>query len=143
MGRGRVTIPIKDGDWKSLRQAINRLSAIVLGSETQPTYTGLTITELTASRLAATDANKKVVSVGNLASWIGGTTNRVSVADDSDGTITLSGPQDIHTGASPTFDALTLTSTPLPISSGGTGQGTATPAFDALSPTGTKGALAV
>lgn len=38
-----------------------------------------------------------------------GTANRVTVTNGA-GTITLSGPQDIHTGASPTFSELTLTS---------------------------------
>ncbi|MBE3139518.1 MAG: hypothetical protein IMZ53_02940 [Thermoplasmata archaeon] len=56
----------------------------------------------------ASDASKGLVSVSNLASWIAGTTNRVTVTDDGDGTVTLSGPQDIHTGASPTFAGLTV-----------------------------------
>jgi hypothetical protein len=57
----------------------------------------------TATRLLATDADKKPVSVGNLASWIAGTSNQVTVTDDTDGTITLSLPQDLHTSAVPTF----------------------------------------
>jgi hypothetical protein len=41
---------------------------------------------------------------------VSGTANRITVTDDGDGTITLTGPQDIHTGASPTFDDLTISS---------------------------------
>lgn len=56
----------------------------------------------TATRLLSTNGSKVVVS-SDLASWVTGTTNQVTVTDDSDGTITLSIPQDIHTGANPTF----------------------------------------
>jgi len=82
-------------------------SSIGLGPESEPTLAGLTITGLTASRLIATDADKALEST-DLASWVAGTTNRITVTDDSDGTITLSTPQDIHTGASPTFAGITL-----------------------------------
>ncbi|MFH1392655.1 MAG: hypothetical protein ABIG90_03210, partial [bacterium] len=68
------------------------------------------IAGLTASRLVASDANKNLVS-SDLASWVAGTTNQIIVTDDADGTITLSLPQDIHTGASPTFAGSTLTGT--------------------------------
>jgi hypothetical protein len=52
-----------------------------------------------------------------------GTANRISVTF-TPGLITLSTPQDIHTGATPTFAGLTLTTTPLGVSSGGTGLNT-------------------
>ena len=42
----------------------------------------LTVTNLSASRLVATDASKKLASVGNLATWIAGTSNQVTVGDD-------------------------------------------------------------
>ena len=42
-------------------------------------------------------------------STINGTTNQVNVATPSAGTVTLSTPQDIHTGATPTFAGATLT----------------------------------
>ncbi|MDD2804536.1 MAG: hypothetical protein PHV33_03205 [Elusimicrobiales bacterium] len=48
-----------------------------------------------------------------------GTTNRVTVTNGA-GTITLSGPQDLHSGASPTFSALNLTNQ-LTVANGGTG----------------------
>lgn len=55
---------------------------------------------------------------------ITGTANQV-IASASTGAVTLSTPQDIGTGSSPTFSALTLTN-PLTVANGGTGRGTAT-----------------
>jgi len=69
------------------------------------TLVDLTVTALTATRLVASDASDKLVST-SLASWMTGTANRVTVADDGDGTVTLSAPQDIHTTATPTFGGL-------------------------------------
>jgi hypothetical protein len=66
----------------------------------------LLLSGATATRLLATDADKRVVPVGNLASWVTGTANQVTVTDDTDGTITLSLPQDLHTSATPTFGAI-------------------------------------
>jgi len=79
-----------------------------IATGSSPTFTGLTLSGLTASRLVATGAGSALESVADLASWVAGTSNRITVANDGDGTITLSAPQDIHTGASPTFVALTL-----------------------------------
>lgn len=95
--------PIKDNDWSSVRQAIQKIASIKLGSKAFPTFAGLTFTGLTASRLIATGASKALESVANLASWIAGTSNQITVANDGDGTITLSLPQDIHTEAYPLF----------------------------------------
>ena len=100
--------PIKDGDWRSVRDAINKLASIKLGIDSTPTFSSITLSGLTASRLIQTDASKTFASVSDLTSWIAGTTNQITVTDDSDGTVTLSTPQDIHTGASPTFAGLTL-----------------------------------
>ena len=105
------TIPsITKGNWDSvissnrfLQKYLKKLTSSGLGSGSAPTFLGMTITGLTASRLIAADASKGLESVGNLASWVAGTANQLTVTDDSDGTITLSLPQDIHTGASPTF----------------------------------------
>lgn len=99
---------IKDGDWVSVRQAIAKLST-KLGPISEPTYAGLTLTGLTASRLVATDANKKLES-SDLASWVTQTTNQVIVTDDADGTITLSTPQNIHISADVAFNTLFLSS---------------------------------
>jgi len=78
-----------------------------LGNNATPIFNSLTLTSLTADRLVASDADKKLVST-DLFDWIDGTSNQVTVSDDGDGTVTLGTPQDIHTGASPTFSGLTL-----------------------------------
>lgn len=96
---------IKIGDWRSVRSAIAKLNT-KLGPVSKPTFVGLTLTGFTASRLVATNADKKLVS-SNLIDWVTGTANRIIVSADGGG-VTLTGPQDIHTGASPTFAGLTL-----------------------------------
>ena len=72
--------------------------------------TTINVASHTASLLLSLDASKNLKSVTDLTSWIAGTANQIVVTDDTDGTITLSTPQDIHTGASPTFAGLTLSS---------------------------------
>ena len=72
------------------------------------------MTALTASRLISTTADKLFASVSNLASWIAGTSNEITVTDDGDGSVTLSLPAtidlggktslEIPNGASPTVD---------------------------------------
>lgn len=100
------------GDWKSVQRVINQLASLKLGTTASPTFDELTLTTsltvptiivsgLTASRLTATNASKALASVADLTSWVAGTANQVAVADDSDGTITLSTPQDIHVDATP------------------------------------------
>lgn len=42
----------------------------------------------TASRLLATDANKKTVSA-DLAAWVAGTADQITITDDTDGSVTL------------------------------------------------------
>jgi hypothetical protein len=90
-------------------------------SSSQTFTTGVIDSSLTATRLMASDGSKKLASVADLSSWIGGTANRVTVTSDGDGTVTLSGPQDIHSGASPTFVRATLSqatgTSPLTVSS--------------------------
>jgi len=107
MGRWRAAPQIKDGDWISVRQAINRLSAIILGSEAEPSYAGLTLTGLTSDRLIGSSSGK--LQSEDLTAWIAGTANQITVTDDTDGSVTLSTPQDIHTGATPTFSGLGIT----------------------------------
>jgi hypothetical protein len=57
---------------------------------------------LTPSRLIATTPEGTLIAV-NLVDWIAGTANRVTVTDDADGSVTLSGPQDLATTSSPRF----------------------------------------
>ena len=47
---------------------------------------------MTASRLVATDASEELVSVASLAAWIAGTASQITVANDGDGSVTLSAP---------------------------------------------------
>ena len=97
-----VGIPALARWGEAVRQFVEEIATIYSGTG------GIILSGLTASRLMATDASKELASVTDLTSWVAGTANRVTVADDADGTITLSGPQDIHTGASPTFAGATL-----------------------------------
>jgi len=78
-----------------------------LGVGSDPSFGSIELPDATASRLVATDADKKLSS-SDLFAWVAGTANRVTVADDADGTITLSGPQDIHVDATPEFAGLTI-----------------------------------
>lgn len=64
--------------------------------------------------LTALGTANQVLGVNNAANaaeykTISGTTNRVSVTHGAN-SVTLSAPQDLHTGATPTFDSLTITS---------------------------------
>jgi hypothetical protein len=74
-------------------------------SGSSPTFVAATLSGLSASRLMASDAGKATVSI-DLINWVTGTANRVSVSDLAGGKVTLSAPQDIHAGASPTFAAM-------------------------------------
>ena len=70
----------------------------------------LTLEALTASRLLYLDADSNVASVADFTNWIAGTANQIIVTDpDTDGTVTLSLPQDYDTGAIPTLGGLTIT----------------------------------
>ena len=63
------------------------------------TLGGALLKNLTASRLTASDANKNIVSVVNLASWIAGVANQILITNDGDGSITISIPDTNVTGA--------------------------------------------
>jgi hypothetical protein len=71
------------------------------------TFAAVTGSNLTAARLMASDANKVMVSA-DLAAWVAGTANQITVTDDLDGSITLSLPQNIDTNADVEFDTLKL-----------------------------------
>lgn len=68
--------------------------------------TGVIDSSLTAARLLASSGAKQLASVADLAAWVAGTTNQITVTNDLDGSITLSLPQSIHTAATPTFGGL-------------------------------------
>jgi hypothetical protein len=61
-------------------------------------FDSLKLDDLTASRMIASDANKKLVSIANLASWIAGTSYQISIADDGDGSITINFPSVVRLG---------------------------------------------
>ena len=63
---------------------------------------------LSASRIVSSGAGKDLEST-DLASWVAGTSDQITVTDDTDGTITLSLPQSIASSSSPSFAGLTLT----------------------------------
>ena len=92
--------------------ASTKVSTVSIGQPVattdEVTFKSVIGSDLTASRLMASNGSSKMVSVADLSAWVAGTANRVSVANDGDGTITLSGPQDLHSGASPEFAALNL-----------------------------------
>jgi len=150
-----IQIPqVIPNDWVRLRIIIDKLKHLRIGGGSTPEFANVRLTELTASSLLMTDANKELASISSpldvqyggigvgtltdhgilLGSGTGavtplgaatdgqlpigstgldpvlatltGTTNRVTVANAAGG-ITLSGPQDIHTGASVTFANVT------------------------------------
>ena len=63
---------------------------------------------LATSRLVQTDTTGNLDTVSLLSNWILGTTNQIVVADNGDGTATLSLPQDINTDADVEFDSVIL-----------------------------------
>lgn len=105
----RLTTKIRDNDFQSIRKAINQLSYERLGTQATPIWNTIELSGITASRLLYGDSGSKLASVSSLTDWIAGTTYQVTVTDDSDGSVTLSLPQNIHTGAIPTFAGMTLT----------------------------------
>ena len=46
-------------------------------------------TNTAASRIVATAADKKLVSIADLTAWIAGTASRVTITSDGDGTVTI------------------------------------------------------
>ena len=94
--------------------SISETGAIITVAIGQPvattdvvTFAAVTGSNLTASRLMASNGGKAMVSA-DLYAWVAGTANQVNVADDADGSITLSLPQSIHTDADVEFDSLKL-----------------------------------
>lgn len=67
----------------------------------------LQVTDVAAARIAGYDASGNLTSE-NLNNWVAGTANQISVADDADGSITLSLPQSIDKDADVEFDSLKL-----------------------------------
>ena len=72
-----------------------------------PSFTSVTLSGLTASRLLATDGSKVTAST-SISSWLSGTANEITVTNNGDGTATLSTPQAIDTAANVVFNAMKL-----------------------------------
>jgi len=96
---------IEAGDWIGVNQNFQKINAR-LDETSSPTFSDVTLNGLTANRIISVDSDKKTASVTDLTAWIAGTTNQITVTDDTDGTVTLSLPQDIHTAATPTFGSV-------------------------------------
>jgi hypothetical protein len=79
---------VKKDDWNRLKITINKLKHLALGVGSNPTFTGITLSDLTASRLVWSDANKALASK-DLIDLVAGTANEITVTDDGDGTITI------------------------------------------------------
>ena len=77
---------------------------------TNATTTNLNLSGSTANRLLQTNGASNLSTVADLTTWIAGTTNELSVADDGDGTVTLSLPDTITVVGATTTGALSVTS---------------------------------
>ena len=129
-----ITISANDTsvDWSEIQNKPDPV--ITLGGD----LTGsVTLTDLASGTLTATIAANSVElgtdTTGNYVATIAGTTNQVTVSGSGSETaaVTLSLPQNIHTGATPQFAGATLTGALAMGSSKITGLGTPTASTDA------------
>ena len=79
---------------------------IGVGTGDSPSFTGLTISGLTNSKLLGVNGSG-VVGEKDLNDFVNGTTNQISVADDSSGGVTLTLPQSIATTSNVQFNHIT------------------------------------
>jgi len=107
MGQSLAIPRVIPNDWKRLDLIISKIK-MKLGSDADVTHASITLSDLLASRLIATDSGKTFESVADLTAWIAGTTNQITVTDDGDGTVTLSTPQDTHKDAHMELAGLTI-----------------------------------
>lgn len=92
----------------SVKKNFRKISR-VLGYTGTPPFKSITLTDLLASRLVATDSGKTLESVADLTAWIiQSSANQVVVTDNADGTVTLSLPQDVHVDAHMELAGLTI-----------------------------------
>lgn len=104
---------IQPGDWDQVDRNFKKLVKFYIGPDAVPQYSGLTLTGLTANSLIYPDGDKLLTSLGvasngqlpigstgatPVLAGLTGTANRVTVTNGA-GSITLSTPQDTHTGA--------------------------------------------
>jgi len=57
---------LKDGDWKRLRQIIQKLSSLNLGPDATPTFKSITLASATISSLSVASATISTIQGGNL-----------------------------------------------------------------------------
>jgi len=103
-----LTNPIKDGDWRSVRQAIQQLGHLRLGPDSSPTFAGMSLSGLTDNGLIygssgaltslaeAGDGELPIGSSGNppVLATLTGTANQITITNGS-GSITISLPDAI------------------------------------------------
>jgi len=99
MGQSLAIPRVIPNDWKRLDLIVNKIK-MRLGHDSNPEFASLTLSDLVASRLIATDVGKTFESVADLAVWVLGTANQITVTG-ANGKVTLSTPQDIHIDATP------------------------------------------
>jgi hypothetical protein len=71
-------------------------------------FASLVLSDLTANRMVKTDAASGLLVSADIMDFVTGTLNQVELTAGAFGNVVLSLPQDIHSGASPEFAALTL-----------------------------------
>jgi len=103
-----VSVDYNTTNLKITSTELDTIQGISTGAS--PTFTGLTVSGLSSDRLISSVSG--ALTSADLDDWVAGTTNQVTVTDDTDGSITLSLPQNINTGASPTFAYVTLSNAP-------------------------------
>jgi len=102
-----ISIPAIGTCDRQVRQSIQDIIRR-LGTTSTPAFSTITLTDLETDKLVGSSAAKALQSV-DIHNFLTGTTNRISISDDGDGTATLTTPQDTHTAATPTFAGLTIT----------------------------------
>jgi len=102
-----IKIPGPQAAHTEVRRAFQQIIQ-KLGISSNNMVFGQPISTATALRFLATSADKSVVTIA-LSDRLNDTANQVILTDNSDGTFTLSLPQDIHSGATPTFAGMTVT----------------------------------
>ena len=100
MGQSLAIQRVIPNDWKRLDLIVNKIK-FKLGRNADVEHASITLSDLVASRLVATDSGKVFESVSDLTNWIVGTENQVVVTILAGGKVTLSTPQNIHVDATP------------------------------------------
>jgi len=110
---GAALTTVNPGDWVQVRKNFQRIKSVLFGPDSTPTFGSISLTGLTEDSLiyagsggtltslgVASDGQLVIGSTGTtpVLAALTGTANRISVTNGA-GSITLTTPQDIHTGA--------------------------------------------